>query len=68
VVDVAGLLLGIGALFPVCIQGYRALASIQRFRKESLALYWKFKTQELQFTTWGQAYGFQAEDLGYGFT
>jgi hypothetical protein len=58
------LLLGISALFPACVQGYRALASIQGFRKEASALYWKLTTQELRFITWGEAYGFKPEEFG----
>jgi Prion-inhibition and propagation len=60
--DIASLLLGIGALFPACVQTYKTLAFMQSFSKEASALNWKLKTQELRFTTWGQACGFKDVD------
>jgi Prion-inhibition and propagation len=64
--DIISLLLGIGSVFPVCVQGYRILTSVKNFPNESLSLFWKLKTQDLRFTTWGQAYGFREEDRDGG--
>ena len=61
--DVAGLLLGISSLFPICVKGYKLIATAKSFPEDSSILFWKLKTQELRFIIWGQTYGFDVRDL-----
>jgi hypothetical protein len=61
--EVTGLVLAIGSIFPTCMKAYKTLASLHSFQKEKSSVYWKLKIQELRFTTWGEAYGLEFDSV-----
>jgi hypothetical protein len=59
--EVAGLTISILGLYTSCMQGYRTVATIKGFSKESSSLYWRLRTQELRFLSWGESFGCTAK-------